>query len=627
MDADLDETTLMSVKHIPFTDVRFADVRPVIRRVDDRTTIVGNALPLPAQETQMTAHLWLGAQRHGDRCFLAERNADAAATDPWHRITYAQARQQVDALSGWLVREGYDGSRPILILSGNSIGHALLQLAATQIGIPVLPVSPNYSLADASHDRLRWIAERFPPSLVYAEDARYAPALRALGIPGERTLTRHPEPGIPGSHDLGALAAQAPGPELAPVVAAVNGTHIAKIILTSGSTGLPKGAAISHAMMLAAAESFFTLWPFLGDAPPVMVDWLPWNHTAGSNGTFNLILRSGGTLYIDDGKPTVQGIARTLENLTLVQPTLMFNVPRGYEFLVPELEKRPDLANRLLADLDLLLYAGAGLSQDTWDRLEHLSVQARGRRIPIVSSLGSTETASPATLSWWGADRTGSLGLPIPGVEAKLITQGDKTEIRFRGATVMSAYWDDPERSRHAFDEDGFFIIGDAVCWMDADRPELGFEFDGRLAENFKLSSGIWVSVGTLRLEIIAACSPWIEDVVIAGESRDELGLLVFLNQQAIQDRCVSVHDPEALRQATSHAVGEIQQALAALNRTKKGASQRVGRLVLEHEPLSTSRGEITDKGYVAQNRVLALRAERVQALYHPTSDEVVLIP
>lgn len=627
MDANLDETTSMSVKHIPFTDVRFADVRPLIRQIDERTTIVGNALPLPPQESQITAYLWRGAQLHGERCFLAERNPAAEATDPWHRISYAQARRQVDALSGWLLRQGHDGARPLLILSGNSIGHALLQLAATQVGIPVLPVSPNYSLADASHDKLRWIVERFPPALVYAEDARYAPALRALGIPGERILTRRPEPDIAGSHDVDTLAKQTPGAELAPAIAAVNGDTIAKIILTSGSTGQPKGAAISHAMMLAAAESFFTLWPFLGDAPPVMVDWLPWNHTAGSNGTFNLILRSGGTLYIDDGKPTAQGIARTLENLALVQPTLMFNVPRGYEFLVPELEKRPELANPLLRGLDILLYAGAGLSQDTWDRLEHLSVRARGRRIPIVSSLGSTETASPATLSWWGADRTGSLGLPIPGVEAKLIRHGDKTEIRFRGATVMSSYWDDPERSRHAFDEDGFFIIGDAVRWMDEDRPELGLEFDGRLAENFKLSSGIWVSVGTLRLEIIAACSPWIEDVVIAGESRDELGLLVFLNQQAIRERCTATGDPEPIPQATAQAVRDIRQALAAMNRSKKGASQRIGRLLVEHEPLSANRGEITDKGYVAQSRVLALREARVQALYQPTSVEVVLIP
>ncbi len=621
----------MNPKRFPFIDVSFAGVEPQIEIIDGTTSVVRNRVALPPLARQLAEHLWHYASTAGDRVFLAERypetDPEFAHDKPWRELTYVEARQQVDAVASWLLQQNLKTTQPILILSENSIGHALLQLAATQIGIPVLPVSPNYALADADHRRLRWIAERFRPSLIYAEDERYRNAVDAIhqiaideaGAP-PLVVMRHSRSAIPGAATLDNLTQTPTHSRLREACAAVDGATIAKIILTSGSTGLPKGVAISQSMMLAAAESFHSLWPFLAERPPVMVDWLPWNHTAGSNGTFNLILRSGGSLYIDDGRPTANGIARTCENLELKKPTLMFNVPRGYEYLVPELEKRPELNRSLLSDLDLLLYAGAGLSQDTWDRLECLAIHAREQRIPIVSSLGSTETASPATLSWWGSDDTGSIGLPIPGVEAKLIQRGDKTEVRFRGATVMQAYWHDAERSAAAFDEDGFFCIGDAVRWFDENDPTKGLRFDGRLAENFKLSSGIWVNVGTLRLELLAETAPWVDDLVIAGADRSSIGLLMFLNPTHLKQ----VHSEPVAAQAL--AVTALTRVLRDFNREQKGASRQIGRFVIESAPLDPSAGEITDKGYVAQARVLQNRINRVTQLFHPDPEPDVIV-
>ena len=606
----------MTLKHIPFTDVAFAPVTPILETVDATTTIVRNPVALPSLARHLGEHLRYYAETTPDRVFLAERQLGAPAIPTlWQTVSYAQAYSAVRAIASALLARQLPPERPVMVISGNSIGHGLFLLAANYIGLPVLPVSPNYALVDPEATRLRWINERFAPSLVYAEDERYRPALQVLGIPDQQVVTRRASASWPAVNHLDAWQTFPEHAQLAHAETAVAGSTIAKIILTSGSTGNPKGVAISQAMMLAAAESFTQLWPFLQARPPIMVDWLPWNHTAGSNGTLNLILRNGGSLYIDDGKPTESGISRTLENLASIQPTLMFNVPRGYEYLVPALEQRPALSRQLLQDLDVLLYAGAGLSQDTWDRLEHLAVQARGRRIPIVSSLGSTETASPATLSWWGADLTGSIGLPIPGVEAKLIQHPEKMEIRFRGATVMERYWDDPERTAAAFDDDGFFRIGDAVRWMVSSDPSKGLCFDGRLAENFKLSSGIWVNVGTLRLSLITACAPWIEDVVVTGESHDGIGVLVFANGTALR---LAGHDAPQARQVIRHA-------LHAFNQRQPGVSQRIQRFVLEVEPLSTIHGEITDKGYVAQSRVLQRRAPRVAQLYatptHPDVD------
>ncbi|MBI1775793.1 MAG: feruloyl-CoA synthase [Proteobacteria bacterium] len=565
------------------------------------------------------------ASRIPERVFLAERDENRR----WRELTYAEAWAAAQAIGQALLDRGLDGARPVMILSENSIEHALLALGAMHVGIPVAPVSTAYSRLSQDFGKLRTIHEIVAPGLIYAEDGeRHGNALKALAMHGaELVLGCNAVPGLPAT-EFGSLLATKPGPAADAAHRALGPDTIAKILFTSGSTGDPKGVINTQRMLCANQESYVQLWPFLEERPPVLLDWMPWNHTFGGNSDFNMVLRNGGTLYIDDGKPTPTLIERSLANLREVSPTIYLNVPRGFAMVIDHLEREPELAERLFQELDLIFYAGAALPQSLWQRLEALSLKTVGHLVPMVSAWGTTETAPMATCVHYPMRRAGNIGLPAPGTEVKLAPEGDKLEIRVRGPNITPGYWKRPDLTRAAFDEEGFYRPGDAVRFADPDDPVKGLVFDGRIGENFKLSSGTWVTVGALRVAAIAAATPLIEDAVVTGHDRDEIGLLVFPSLAGCRSLSPEL-GPEAPIAVLVRAPA-IREALAAAlqrhNANAGGSSQRITRVLLLDTPASIDNSEITDKGYINQRAVLMNRAPLVERLYmEPPGPDVIL--
>ncbi|HEX6836630.1 MAG TPA: feruloyl-CoA synthase, partial [Polyangia bacterium] len=539
------------------------------------------------------------AERAPERIFLAERAPDGG----WRRTSYGEAAAAMRTLAGGLAALGLGPTRPLAILSGNSIDHALVTLAAMHAAIPVAPISPAYSLMSQDFGKLRAIVGELDPGAIFVQAK--APFARALdAVAGARPVLD--------ATSLPSLAG-APDPR-----AAVGPDTVAKILFTSGSTGAPKGVVNTQRMLTSNQQMISQLWRFLADRsrakPPVTVDWLPWSHTFGANHNFNMILWHGGTLYIDGGKPTPDGIAATIANLREVSPTLYFNVPRGFDMLLPALERDGELRARFFAELDLVFYAAAALPDALWRRLEAVSVQARGDKVTMVSAWGSTETSPLCTLVHFPVDdrpgRAGVIGLPAPGVSLKLAPTGGRHELRVRGPNVTPGYWERGGGVRPlALDDEGYLPMGDAGKLADAAEPARGVVFDGRLAENFKLSSGTWVAVGALRVGCVAACDPLVSDAVVAGHDRDYVALILFAGR-ALDD---------AGRQ-------RVRAALAARNRDA-GSSATVRRAIVAGEPPSIDAGEITDKGYLNQRAILERRAALVERLYaEPPPDDVILI-
>jgi feruloyl-CoA synthase len=512
-----------------------------------------------------------------ERTFLAERKGEA-----WRKLSYRETYGAVRRIAQALLDGGLGPERPVAILSDNSVDHALLALGAMHVGIPVAPISPAYSLMSQDYGKLKHIFELVQPGLVFAADpAKFGPALAALGAK---------------STSVSDLLEANPGGTQEREHARVGPQTVAKILFTSGSTGMPKGVINTHGMLCANQQQLAQAWPFVEDRSPVVVDWLPWNHTFGGNHNFNLILRNGGTFYIDGGKPLPGLVETTVKNLADVSPTMYFNVPRGYDLLLPYLEKDDKLRHNFFRELDVLFYAAASLPQNLWDRLKALG----GPKLAMLSAWGSTETSPLATSVHFHMERPGVIGLPIPECELKLVPSAGKLEVRVRGPNVMPGYHKRPDLTRAAFDEEGFYRIGDAVKLADADDPAKGIVFDGRVAEDFKLTSGTWVNVGAVRVKLIAAADPLVQDAVITGHDRDEIGALVFLSAAA-KDR------PDVRER--------LQAALAKLA-AEGGSSTHPRRLLVMSEPPSIDANEITDKGYINQRAVLERRAELVEKLY-----------
>jgi len=554
---------------------------------------------------------WAGAAP--DRTFLAERGGDGG----WRRVSYAGALEAVERIASALLERSLGPERPVALLSDNGVDHGLLQLAAMQVDVPVVPVSPAYSLLAEDHAQLRYILELTRPGLVYAADGeRFAKALRHARV---ETLT---------GDRIGELLATARHPDLAERFAAVGPDTVAKILFTSGSTGRPKGVINTQRMLCSNQQAIAQGWPFLEERPPVIVDWLPWSHTFGGNHNFNMALRNGGTLYIDGGKPAPGLIEATVRNLREVPSTLHFNVPRGYEMLIPYLERDRELRETFFRDLDGIFYAAAALPQHLWEKLENLSIETIGRRVVMLAAWGSTETAPCATQIHFPIERAGVIGLPVPGTEIKLAPVGNKLEIRVQGPNVTPGYWRRPELKAEMFDEDGFLKTGDAVRLADPDDPSRGIVFDGRLAESFKLMSGTWVHVGELRLEVIAACAPAVQDVVVTGHDREEVGLLVFPNPAGCRSLCggglEEASPAELIRRPEVR--GRLREGLAAHNAANPANSRRIARALLLADPPSIQTGEITDKGYVNQRAVLDCRAALVERLYGEPDAELILM-
>jgi feruloyl-CoA synthase len=511
----------------------------------------------------------------------------------------------VRAIGQALLDRGLSAERPLAILSDNDIEHALLALACMHVGIAYVPVSSAYSLISADFGKLKQVLGMLTPGLVFAADgARFAKAIAAAVPAGTEILTGDRFSELDATPATAAVEA---------AHAAVGPDTIAKFLLTSGSTGQPKAVINTQRMLCSNQQMLTQSLPSLREEPPVLVDWLPWNHTAGSNHNLGLVLNHGGTLYIDEGKPVPGLIEKTVRNLREVGPTIYFNVPRGYEALLPFLRDDAQLRKSFFSRLRLLQYAAAVLPQPIWRAYEELAVQTCGERILWITGYGATETAPAAMFTSRGAARAGTVGLPVDGVEMKLVPTGEKLEARFRGPSVTPGYWRQPELTRAAFDEEGYYRTGDAMRFVDAADPRLGFEFDGRTTEDFKLGTGTWVSVGPLRAKINSACSPLVQDVVIAGHDRAWLGALVFLNAAVCRE----------LQAGEIRAY--LERVFKQLAREATGSSTGIARALIMADPPSIDAGEITDKGSINQRAVLRSRAELVERLYADSPDADII--
>jgi feruloyl-CoA synthase len=530
-------------------------------------------------------------------------------------MRWGELRARVGSVAQALLDLQLPSAKPIAVLSDNSLDHLVLLLAGMHVGRAVCTVSSAYCrLAGGDFDRIHGILRTLDPALVYGSDAAvYGPPLAGAGIAAiavfSEGATLHP-----GALPFEQLAATRETPAVMRAFAAITPDTHAKYLLTSGSTGHPKVVINTHRMLCANQQMIAQTLRFLEHEKPVLLDWLPWSHTFGGNHNVNMVLRSGGTLYIDDGRPLPGAIERTIGHLREVQPTLYFNVPRGYEMMLPALEADAELARRFFGRLRMVFYAGAGMPVSTWRRLEAVAAKVRDEPIWLTTSWGSTETAPAITFAHWRLDRPGVIGLPMPGTEVKFVPNGGKLEMRVRGDNIFPGYRNNEAATRDAFDDEGYYRIGDAGHLLDDTDPTQGIVFNGRVAEDFKLTSGTWVSVGTLRVKVVSALAPYAQDVVITGHDRSEIGALVFLTEAG-----------RALPPA--EIVGIVRDGLRALKDEGAGSSQTPTRALLLPDAPSAAAGEITDKGYVNQRQVLTRRAADVEALYATPADPRVIRP
>ncbi len=581
----------------------------------DGSFLVKSAEPLPAYASRIGDCLHDWALKAPDRVFLAERTAGRA----WRTLTYAETLDCVTRIAAHLLAFDLSAERPIAILSAADIDHALISLAAMEIGVPYCPISPPYSLSSKDHAKLRYAFSLLTPGLVFASDgAAFAPALEAVAGPEVvRVAARGADAAkaVP----LADFLAPASSDAVAAARAAVGPDAIAKFLLTSGSTGQPKAVINTQRMICANQAMLAQAFPFFTREPPVLVDWLPWSHTFGSNHNFGIALTHGGTFYFDGGKPMPGGVEETVENLREIAPTVYFNVPKGFEALLPYLQADAALRQKFFSRLNMLFYAGAGLAPDVFAAYRRMALETTGRAMPFVTGLGATETAPSALMCLMDVDAPGNMGHPMAGVELKLTPVGGKLEARVRAPTVTSGYWRNPELTRKAFDEEGYYRFGDAVRFAKPGDAAGGFLFDGRISEDFKLATGTWVSVGPLRAALVAALAPLAKDAVIAGHDRDDVTALIFPDFE----QCRALAGAAALDDArVREAFGKRLRAFAAL---ATGSSNRVERIVLLAEPPSLDAGEITDKGSINQRAVLERRAGLVAELYaEPIAPSVI---
>jgi feruloyl-CoA synthase len=599
----------------------FATPAIVADRRADGSILLRSTTPLHDSARCIGDWLEHWARQAPDRIFLADR---ASADAPWSTVTYNEALKQVRGAAAWILAQGLSAERPLVILSDNSVEHALFALAAQHAGVPSAAISPAYSLMSKDFDKLKGMIALLGPGAIYVSAVNpFAAALAAIKPLHTATI-------VSGNADDDAIAfrsvaATPETPDVEKAFAAITPDTIAKFLFTSGSTGTPKAVINTQRMLTSSQQAKAQTWTFLEDIGDelVILDWLPWSHTFGANHNFNLVLRNGGTLYVDGGKPAPGLFATSLANLRSVMPTVYFNVPRGFDMLIAALRGDDELRKKFFSEVKFAFYAGAALPQNLWDALEELSTKTTGRALPMVSAWGSTETSPLATDCHFQAKRSGNIGVPIPGTELKLVPSGDKLEVRVRGPNVTPGYWKAPDLTAQAFDAEGFYLIGDAVTFADPDRPELGLFFDGRVAEDFKLNSGTWVSVGTLRVAGIAALAPLVQDIVVTGHGGDEVRFLVFPNVSACRTHA-GLPDNAHVRDVIGHdkVRGAIAQGLARLKAQSGNSSGHATRALLLAEPASVDGGEITDKGYINQRAVLTRRASAVAALDDNSSSE-----
>jgi feruloyl-CoA synthase len=589
----------------------------------DGTTVLFSTIPLEEHPYRLTERLKHRAAVTPDRIFIGRKNAIGA----WNTLTYAETFAKVKNIAQALLQKNVSAERPVAILSENSIEHGLIALAAMHIGIPYSAINPAYSLRSTDFEKLKHVINLLTPGLLFVQDGKkYEKALQAMGKEIEIVSPLNPTKGDFKFTHFDELL-KTPATDL--VEKSFNkiqpGT-IAKILFTSGSTGLPKGVINTHENISTNWQQITQTFPFIKEEGLEFIDWLPWNHTFGGNHNFGLTIFNGGSLYIDDGNPTPQGIAVTIANLKERKPTIYFNVPKGFEDLIPFFKRDEQLRNQFFSNLKLLFYAGAGMPQHVWDAWEQLAVETVGEKIQIGTGLGCTETCPSALFASEPGGFAGLLGVPVPGLELKLVAAEGKLEARYRGKNVFPGYWRQPELTAKAFDEEGFYCTGDALRFVDETDANKGMIFDGRIAEDFKLNTGTWVSAGVLRAQLIATGNGLIQDAVITGHDNEFIGAIVF----AGADYCKNIaglSNDASLHEVINHATikEKLQQALNEMAAKSTGSSSLIKRAVFADFNLSIDKGEITDKGTVNQRMVIQNHPEAVEKIYSVSLEENII--
>jgi feruloyl-CoA synthase len=600
--------------------VRLGPRDVVSERRSDGTMLLRSPHPLAPYPAKLTERLEYWAATAPARTFLAQRTPSG-----WRKLGYGETLDCVRRIGAALLRRDLSPERPLVILSGNDIEHALLGLAAMYVGIPYAPISPAYAVMSNDFGRLRSIIDLLTPGLVFTADGQaYARAIDAVVPSGvEVVVTRNPIAGRATTLFETLFAPRATG-EADTAHVSIGPDTIAKFLFTSGSTGTPKAVINTQRMWCSNQAMILSQLAFFAEEPPVIVDWAPWHHTAGGNHNFGFVLYNGGTLHIDEGKPVAGAIETTVKNLLEIATNWYFTVPKGYEALLPYFRADAELRKTFFSKLKVLWFAGAALSQSLFDEMQELALATRGERIMFLTGLGATETAPMAIARMWQSKDSTNMGVPVPGVELKLVPSHGKLEARVRGPNVTPGYWRQGELTAGAFDEEGFYKLGDALKFADPTDPRAGLLFDGRVAEDFKLATGTWVNVGPLRARLLQTIEPYARDVVITGADRNEIGALIFPNFEACRglatDRTADVSNDARVRE-------ELRARLAAFASTSTGSSNRVCRAILLAEAPSLDAGEMTDKGSINQRAVLERRAAMVDELYRqPLSPRVIAI-
>lgn len=597
--------------------VRFAPKAVKLDRRTDGTVYLRSPIELSGTVDNVVDYLEHHAAQSPERVLLAQR----AKGPGWETLTYAQAWQRVQAVARYLLELGLTSETPIAILSGATLEHAIVTFAGMLIGVPVAPISPNYTLLAPARPRLVEIAETLQPGLVFAQDAaQFAQARNVRQLADVPWLSSVAS--LAGARAIAELYELKPGPEVAAARAAVRPDTVAKILFTSGSTGSPKGVLNTQGMLCACVQAVGLL--AVNENPPIILDWLPWHHTVGGNATLHGVLREGGSLYIDDGRPTPADFARTVENLRQVKPTSMLSVPSAIQMLADMMEVDDELREAFFSRLRRMSYAGASLPQEVWTRIQALAVRTLGSQIAFGAGYGTTETGPGISTTHWPSRGGGEIGLPIPGLTVKLVPFEDRYEIRVRGPSVTPGYLRRPDLTAAAFDEEQFYRVGDLVQFANPDRPEDGLRFAGRLSENFKLTNGSWVANGELRLALIEACKPLVTDLAIAGPDRDDVRVMVWVSpiERTRAGGPAEGELPDAVYQALAE---RLAAKLRDYNLESGGTTHRVAAFRILHAAASIGAGETTDKGYVNQRGVLNQRAALVDELYSRTPGPEVI--
>jgi feruloyl-CoA synthase len=611
--------------HLPHRPVRLGATDCAVEQRADGSVVMHLREPLQPYPRRYTDRLVQWARDAPERTFLARRPPGGPRVGAWETLSYAATLSHVRAIGQALLDRDLGPQRPVMILSENDFDNQLLALACTHVGVPYVPVTPAYALMSQDFAKLRLLAHRVRPGLVYASDAAaYGKAARTAFPRAEFVASRTADSTATAFE---ALRRTPPGTHVDEAFDAIGPEHVAKVLFTSGTTGEPKGVMLTHRMLCSNRQQVAQAMPFLLDEPPVLVDWLPWHHTFGGTHNVGIALYCGGSYHLDPGRPMPDAVQPTVDALREVSPTLYFNTPAGFAALLPHLRADGALRERFFARLKLIYYGGAVLPVHTWAGLDEVAVGHLGQRILIVSGIGSTECGPVPMTTSRDPGRDAIVGLPVPGVALKLVPVDDKLEMRVRGDCVTPGYWNDPPRTAQAFDDEGYFCLGDAAAFVDPQRPEQGLRFDGRIAENFKLASGTWVHVGALRQEALAAFAPLAIDVVIAGSGEPFIGALVFPDVAA----CRAL-DPSLPADADAAAVlnrppvrAAFQRKLDALAAAGTGSSNRIVRIALEAEPATVDTGELTAKATISPAIVLRRRAARVAALFEPKPGASVL--